>query len=81
MSQSRGADEDTDMAISYTQPSTGHPHQTLPSFREVKLPDRLDYTERLTSHSCSPPTCTMRLNQPPHTTPPLAKSVLAQATR
>ncbi|KAJ5383434.1 Homeodomain [Penicillium concentricum] len=31
MSQSREVDEDTDMAISYTQ-STGHPHQTLPSF-------------------------------------------------
>lgn len=37
MSQSRQLDEDTDMAISYTQPSAGH--QTLPSFREVSLID------------------------------------------
>ncbi|KAJ5129310.1 Homeodomain [Penicillium bovifimosum] len=41
MSQSREVDEETDMAISYTtQPSTGHPHQTLPSFREL-LPAHL----------------------------------------
>jgi hypothetical protein len=38
MSQSHEVDEDTNMAISYTtQSPTGHPHQTLPSFREVRL--------------------------------------------
>ncbi|KAJ5405676.1 Homeodomain [Penicillium sp. CMV-2018d] len=41
MSQSHEVDEDTNMAISYTtQSSTGHPHQTLPSFREL-LPAHL----------------------------------------
>ncbi|KAJ5772915.1 Homeodomain [Penicillium paradoxum] len=48
MSRSRGIDEDTDMAISYTtQPSTGHPHQTLPSIRELLpayLPDGIEST-------------------------------------
>ncbi|CAI7599073.1 unnamed protein product [Penicillium discolor] len=41
MSQSHEVDEDTNMAISYTtQSSAGHPHQTLPSFREL-LPAHL----------------------------------------
>ncbi|KAJ5263972.1 hypothetical protein N7505_007893 [Penicillium chrysogenum] len=41
MSQSHEVDEDTNMAISYTtQSPTGHPHQTLPSFREL-LPAHL----------------------------------------
>ncbi|KAJ5549852.1 Homeobox transcription factor [Penicillium sp. DV-2018c] len=46
MSQSREFEEDADMTISYTtQPSTGHPHQTLPSFRELLPPHLHDEIE------------------------------------
>ncbi|OQE46927.1 hypothetical protein PENCOP_c001G05389 [Penicillium coprophilum] len=45
MSQSHEVDEDTDMAISYTQSSTGHPPQTLPSFRELLPPHLHDEIE------------------------------------
>ncbi|CAG8226725.1 unnamed protein product [Penicillium olsonii] len=52
MSQSRQLDEDTNMAISYTQPSVGH--QTLPSFREL-LPAHLhDEIESTSPYYTSP---------------------------
>ncbi|CAG8045823.1 unnamed protein product [Penicillium salamii] len=52
MSQSRQLDDDTDMAISYTQPSVGH--QTLPSFREL-LPAHLhDEIESTSPYYTSP---------------------------
>ena len=84
MSQSRQLDEDTDMAISYTQPSAGH--QTLPSFREVSLnrekPHQKDRCKVLIPLSFSPLTSTMKSNQPHHTIPHHAhKTARVRATK
>ena len=81
MSQSRELDEDTDMAISYTNPSAGH--QTLPSFREVRYKLYKTYINKiLIPTSFSPLTSMMKSTQPHHTTHHHAhKTAQAQATK
>lgn len=80
MSQSREVDEDTDMAISYTQPSAGH--QALPSFREVRYKGPGIPDHSLMPISSSPLTFTMKLNQPHNIIPHHAhKTAQGRATK